>query len=68
MPNEILIDVTEMQPYDVIRLSEVALPAGVSAVGDPDTAVVTTLFQSKEEVAAPAAEADAAAPAAPAAE
>jgi large subunit ribosomal protein L25 len=68
LPNEIVIDVTEMQPYDVIRLSEVALPAGVSAVGDPDTAVVTTLFQSKEEVAAPAAEADAAAPAAPAAE
>jgi large subunit ribosomal protein L25 len=68
LPNEIVIDVTEMQPYDVIRLSEVALPAGVSAVGDPDTAVVTTLFQSKEEAAAPAAEADAAAPAAPAAE
>jgi len=68
LPNEIVIDVTEMQPYDVIRLSEVALPAGVSAVGDPDTAVVTTLFQSKEEVAAPAAEADPAAPAAPAAE
>ena len=70
LPNEILIDVTEMQPYDVIRLSEVVLPAGVSAAGDPDTAVVTTLFQAKEEVAAPAGEAgaDAAAPAAPAAE
>lgn len=70
LPNEIVIDVTNMQPYDVIRLSEVVLPSGVTAVGDPDTAVVTTLFQAKEKEAAPVAEAAAegAAPAAPAAE
>lgn len=70
LPNEIVIDVTNMQPYDVIRLSEVVLPSGVTSVGDPDTAVVTTLFQAKEKEAAPVAEAAAegAAPAAPAAE
>lgn len=42
MPNEILIDISEMQPGDVIRLSDVTLPAGTSAPGDPDMPVVTT--------------------------
>ena len=70
LPNEILIDITEMQPHAVIRLSEIALPKGVTATGDPDMAVVTTLFQAKEAApsAAPEAAAEGAAPAAPAAE
>ncbi len=44
MPNEIVIDISEMQPGDVIRLGDVTLPAGVIATGDPDTAVVTTMM------------------------
>ena len=54
IPNEILIDVTAMGMQDVIRLSDVVLPNGVSAVGDPDLVVVTVL-ETKTEEAAPAA-------------
>ena len=51
IPNEILIDVTAMEMQDVIRLSDVVLPNGVSAVGDPDLVVVTVLETKIEEVA-----------------
>ena len=64
IPNEILIDVTAMGMQDVIRLSDVVLPNGVSAVGDPDLVVVTVLETKTEEtapVAAAAAEGAAAA-------
>lgn len=72
VPNEILIDVTNMQPHDVIRLSDLTLPSGVIAVGDADMPVVTVLTlrqdTSKAETAEGAAEAPAGeAPAAPAA-
>lgn len=52
IPNEILIDVTAMGMQDVIRLSDVVLPNGVSVVGDPDLVVVTVL-ETKTEEAAP---------------
>lgn len=55
IPNEILIDVTAMGMQDVIRLSDVVLPNGVSAVGDPDLVVVTVLETKTEEVAPVAA-------------
>ncbi|MFM7819818.1 MAG: 50S ribosomal protein L25 [Actinomycetota bacterium] len=51
IPNEILIDITNMGMQDVIRLSEIALPTGVNAVGDPDLVVVTVLPTKIEEVA-----------------
>lgn len=51
IPNEILIDVTNMGMQDVIRLSEIELPKGVTAVGDPDLVVVTVLTTKIEEVA-----------------
>ena len=51
IPNEILIDVTAMGMQDVIRRSDVVLPNGVSAVGDPDLVVVTVLETKTEEVA-----------------
>ena len=54
IPNEILIDVTAMGMQDVIRLSDVVLPNGVSAVGDPDL-VVGTVLETKTEEAAPVA-------------
>lgn len=46
MPAEFVIDVTEMQPGDVIRLEDVPMPPGVTAHGDPDMAVVTTMMGS----------------------
>ena len=43
MPNEFVIDITEMQPHDLIRLADVPMPAGVTALGDPELAIVTVL-------------------------
>ena len=68
MPSEISIDVSAMQPGEVIRLGQITLPAGTRALGDPDLAIVTALAGSKVEeapaAAAPAAGDAAAAPAA----
>jgi large subunit ribosomal protein L25 len=50
MPNEFVIDVTDMQPGDVIRLAEVPMPNGVTAVGDPEMAVVTILVMRASEL------------------
>ena len=62
MPNEFVIDVSGMHPHDVIRLSDVPMPAGVTAVGDPDMPVVTVLVlrATAEDEAAAAAAAEAA--------
>ena len=43
MPGEFVIDVTDMEPGDVIRLADVPMPAGVTALGDPEMAVVSVL-------------------------
>jgi large subunit ribosomal protein L25 len=43
MPGEFVIDVTEMQPGDVIRLADVPMPKGVTALGDPEMPIVTVL-------------------------
>lgn len=43
IPNEFVIDVTDMQPHDVIRLADIPMPKGVTALGDPDMPVVTVL-------------------------
>jgi large subunit ribosomal protein L25 len=68
MPSEISIDVSAMQPGEVIRLGQITLPAGTRALGDPDLAIVTALAGSKaEEAPAPAAPAAGDAAAAPAA-
>ena len=57
IPNEILIDVTDMQPDTVIRLADIALPAGVVALGEPDMPVVTVLMsRASVETAAAATE------------
>ena len=52
MPNSFDVDVTEMQPHDVIRLSDLTMPKGVTALGEPDMAIVTTLTTSAAEAAA----------------
>jgi large subunit ribosomal protein L25 len=58
IPNEIVIDVTNMKMDDVIRLGDITLPAGVTAVADPDLPVVTVLVTKAETAAAAAAAAE----------
>jgi large subunit ribosomal protein L25 len=48
MPSEIVIDISEMQLGDVIRLSDVTLPSGVTAAGDPDLLIVSTMAGTTE--------------------
>jgi large subunit ribosomal protein L25 len=43
MPSEFVIDVSGMEPGDVIRLADVPMPKGVTALGDPEMAVVSVL-------------------------
>ena len=64
IPNEILIDITDMATDSVIRLSDIKLPAGVVAVGDADMPVVTVLMSRAAIENAAAAAEGAAAPAA----
>ena len=59
MPNEFLVDVTNLQPHGVIRLSDLTMPAGVTPLGDPDMPIVTALVTAAATAAAeapPAAE------------
>ena len=60
MPNAFEIDVTDMQPGDVIRLADVPMPKGVTPLGDPEMPIVTILITSAAEAAADGAEAGAA--------
>jgi large subunit ribosomal protein L25 len=68
IPDEFVIDITDMQPHDIIRLADVPMPKGVTATGDPDMPVVTILITAAATAAADedeaAAEGDAAADAA----
>ncbi len=50
MPNEFVIDITDMRPGDVIRLADVPMPSGVTANGDPDMPVVTILVMRASEL------------------
>jgi large subunit ribosomal protein L25 len=43
IPNEIAIDVTDMQPHETVTVAQLALPAGVSSPLDPAIVVVATL-------------------------
>ncbi|MBI4934132.1 MAG: 50S ribosomal protein L25 [Actinobacteria bacterium] len=59
IPNEFVIDITDMQPHDIIRLADLPMPAGVTALGDPDMPVVTILITAAATAEADAAEGDA---------
>ncbi len=62
VPNEIAVDVTNMTPDSVIRLSDIAMPTGVTALGDPEMPVVTVLMsRAAAEAATAPAEGEAAA-------
>ena len=63
IPNEFVVDVTGLQLHGVIRLADVTMPKGVTAVGDPEMPVVTaigTAAGAAGATEAPAAEAPAA--------
>lgn len=64
MPNQFVVDVTDMQPGDVIRLSSLPMPSGVTALGDPDLVIVTAIHGTTEADAVPEAVEGAAAEAA----
>jgi len=51
IPNEIVIDISEMTMDTVITLGDIKLPAGVTATADPETAIVTVLVTRQEELA-----------------
>lgn len=48
IPDEIVIDVTEMTMDTVITLADIQLPSGVTAVAEPDTTLVTTAWLRTE--------------------
>lgn len=48
VPDELTLDITDMNVGDVKRVSDLELPAGVEALEDPETAVVTVYFESVE--------------------
>jgi large subunit ribosomal protein L25 len=50
IPNEIVIDITDMTMDTVITLADIKLPAGVTAIAEPDTAIVTVLVTREEEL------------------
>ena len=46
IPAQIAIDITSLVPGEVIRLGDVKLPKGVTATGDPDTAIVSVIHSA----------------------
>jgi large subunit ribosomal protein L25 len=62
IPDEFVIDISEMTMDTVIRLADIPMPQGVTATGDPDMPIVTVLVMraTAEDEAAEAAEAEAA--------
>jgi large subunit ribosomal protein L25 len=60
IPNEILIDISDMTPDRVIRLADISLPSGVVALGDPEMPVVTVLMSRAAAESATATEGEAA--------
>ncbi len=61
IPEELVVDVSDMDMDSTIMIGDIALPAGVTAVGEPDWVVVTVLTMrtpllDEEEAEAEAAE------------
>jgi large subunit ribosomal protein L25 len=50
MPNEFVVDITDMQPGDIIRLADLPMPQGVTAHGEPDMPIVTILIMAASEL------------------
>jgi large subunit ribosomal protein L25 len=54
IPDEIVIDISNMTMDTVITLGDITLPAGATAVAEPDMALVTVLVTREEPEAEPA--------------
>jgi large subunit ribosomal protein L25 len=52
VPNEIVIDITDLTPESVIHLADLKLPAGVVAIGDPEMLIATVLMSRGSTAAA----------------
>jgi len=58
IPDEFVVDVSGMQMDSVIRLSDIAMPAGVVPTGEPEMPVVTVLTMRAEVAEIEAADAE----------
>jgi len=58
IPDEFVVDVSSMQMDTVIRLSDIPMPEGVTATGDPEMPVVTVLTMRAEMAEIEAADAE----------
>lgn len=58
IPDEFVIDISAMDMDSVIRLQDIVMPAGVTAVGDPESPVVTVLTMRAEVAELEAADAE----------
>lgn len=58
IPDEFVIDITDMDMDTVIRLADVPMPAGVTPTGDPESPVVTVLTMRAEIAEIEAADAE----------
>ncbi len=58
IPDEFVVDVSEMEMDSVIRLADIPMPAGVTATGDPEMPVVTVLTMRAEVAEIEAADAE----------
>ena len=50
IPDEFVVDISDMQMDSVIRLADLPVPAGVTLTGDPEMAIVTVLVTSAAEL------------------
>jgi large subunit ribosomal protein L25 len=58
IPDEFVVDISAMEMDTVIRLSDIPMPPGVTATGDPDSPVVTVLTMRAEVAEIEAADAE----------
>ena len=56
LPESIVVDVSALEIGDAVHIKDLPLPAGVTALGNPETSVLHITAPTVEEVAAPAAE------------
>ena len=58
IPDEFVVDISDMDMDTVIRLEDIPMPAGVTATGDPESPVVTVLTMRAEIAEIEAADAE----------
>ena len=58
IPDEFVVDISDMEMDSVIRLADIPMPTGVTATGDPESPVVTVLTMRAEVAEIEAADAE----------